>query len=189
MKSTKFVNCIAIDDAPFPREHKGDVKIVATVFASLRLDGVLIGKIRKDGINSTKNIISLIKNSKFYNHCNVIFIQGIALGGFNVINASKLHKELNRPILIVARSFPDYKAIKEALVQKVPGGKKKWKLIKDLGPMERCHKCFIQRVGLSFSEANKIIKYFTIYGNIPEPLRTAHLIASALESGVSKGRV
>ncbi len=188
MKPTRFVNCIAIDDAPFPRNFKGDVKIVATVFASLRLDGILIGKIRKDGINSTKNIISLIKNSKFFDHSNVILLQGIAFGGFNVVDAPKLYKALNKPVLIVARDFPNYRAIKETLLQKVPGGKKKWKLIETLGPMERCYRCYIQRVGLSYDEAYKIIKYFTIYGNIPEPLRTAHLIASTFKDGISRGR-
>ncbi len=189
LNKTRLVNCIAFDDCPFPKGHRGDVKIVGTVYADLRFDGLIIGKVRKDGANSTSQITRLVKGSKFFHHANLIMIQGIALAGFNVVDAKKLYRELGMPVLIVARKAPDMDSIKKALLSKVPGGAKKWQLIQKIGPMKKCHYCYIQRVGIDFEEAQAVVERFSINGNIPEPLRTAHLIAGAIGSGVSKGRV
>lgn len=189
MKKTRLVNCIAFDDCPFPRNHRGDVKIVGAVFADLRFDGLIIGKVRKDGVNSTDKIAGLVRASKFFQHANLIMLQGIAVAGFNVIDAARLNALLSIPVLIVSRKAPDMDAIKRALFSNVPGGKKKWRLIEKMGPMERCHSCYVQRAGLDLEETGKIIKRFSIYGNIPEPLRIAHLIAGAIGRGISRGRV
>ncbi len=185
----KRVNCIGFDDAPFEKEHKGRVSIVGTVYAAHRLDGVLIGHVQKDGTDAASQIIELVGHSRFHEHCNLIMLQGICLGGFNVIDAKKIYKALKRPILIVSRKEPNYPAIKNALLTKIPDGKKKWEIIQNLGEMEPCCRCYVQRVGLDRMETEKIINFFCINGNIPEPLRTAHLIAGALGRGMSKGRV
>ncbi len=189
MKKTRLVNCIAFDDCPFPRNHRGDVKIVGAVFADLRMDGLLIGKVRKDGANSTRNIARLVASSKFFDHANIIMIQGIALAGFNVVDAKKLAAMLEMPVLVVSRRKPDMESIREALLSRVPGGGRKWRLVEQMGPMERCRRCYIQRAGLTFEEALAVIDRFTLYGNVPEPLRIAHLIAGALIKGASTGRV
>ncbi len=189
MKKPGLVNCIAFDDCPFPRGHRGDVKIVGTVYADLRFDGLIIGRVRKDGTNSTENLVRLVRDSKFFQHANLIMLQGIALAGFNVVDAMKLNRVLGISVLVVARKAPHMDSIREALFTKVPGGKKKWKLIESMGPMERCGTCYVQRAGLDFEDALAVVKRFSLYGNIPEPLRTAHLIAGAIGSGTSRGRV
>ena len=189
MKRTRLVNCIAFDDCPFPKGHRGDVRIVGTVYADLRFDGLLIGRVRKDGTNSTTNLIRLVRDSKFFQHANLIMLQGIALAGFNVVDAMQLNRVLGISVLIVARKAPDLKSIREALLTRVPGGRKKWNIIENIGPMERCYSCYVQRAGLDFEEALAVVKRFSLYGNIPEPLRTAHLIAGAIGSGTSRGRV
>ncbi len=47
---------------------------------------------------------------------------------------------------------------------------------------------WIQRVGLSLDEARKLVADTTLHGNIPEPLRLAHLIAGGITTGTSRGR-
>jgi len=185
----RLVNCIGFDDCPFNRNHKGKVSIVGTVYASHRLDGIIVGDVEKDGLDAAYKIVQLVKHSKFYEHCNLIMLQGICLGGFNVVDVQKVHKELNRPVLVISRKRPDYPAIKRALLTKIPDGTKKWQNIEALGPMEPCMNCYVQRVGIDRNETEKVVRFFCINGNIPEPLRTAHLVAGAIGKGVSKGRV
>ena len=47
----------------------------------------------------------------------------------------------------------------------------------------------VTQVGLDLDQAERTVRRLAINGRIPEPLRTAHLIAGALGSGQSRGRV
>lgn len=163
--------------------------IVGAVFASLRFDGLVISQVRKDGVNSTDKIAEAIRNSKFAQHIRLVMLQGIAMAGFNVVDIGQLHQKLDIPVLIVARHQPDIPAIKSALLGNLPGGFKKWEIIKRTGPMEKINNVYVQRAGLDMNQAQAVLEKFVIYGNIPEPLRIAHLIAGAVASGQSRGRV
>lgn len=181
-------NVIGFDDAPFPRAHRGNVQVVGAVYASERFDGVLMGHIRRDGANAARNIARLVSASKFADHAQLIMLQGIAMGGFNVVDVPWLHQRLRLPVLVVARREPDMAAVKNALLTNVPGGARKWGLIKKLGPMEPVAGIFVQRAGLTLDQASQVIEKFAIHSHIPEPLRAAHLIAGALALGQSRGR-
>jgi endonuclease V-like protein UPF0215 family len=78
--------------------------------------------------------------------------------------------------------------IRKALLEVVPGGKRKWRLIERAGPMESVGGVFVQRAGLSLELAVQVIHRFSVHGSIPEPLRVAHLIAGGVATGESKGR-
>jgi endonuclease V-like protein UPF0215 family len=54
--------------------------------------------------------------------------------------------------------------------------------------MEPAGPLFIQRVGLTREAALETVRHFARYGHVPEPLRSAHLIAGALVEGQSRGR-
>ena len=188
MSSNHFSNVIGFDDAPFSKHHVGPVKVVGTVFARLRLNGVLVGEVEKDGLDAAEQLVQLVKQSKFFENVHLIMLQGIALGGFNVVDVYQLHGQLALPVLVVSRRQPDMDAIRDALLERVSDGERKWALIERLGPMEPVADVYVQRVGLTLKQAATVIKQFTIEGNIPEPLRTAHLIAGALVNGQSRGR-
>jgi len=187
MSSKIFSNVIGFDDAPFPRSYQGLVKIVGAVFAGQRFDGVLIGEIEKDGSDAAKEIIRIVAESKFAAGISLIMLQGITMGGFNVIDPFTLHRKLALPVLVVTRRQPNLESIRKALVNKIPDGEKKWRIIERIGPMEPVEKIFIQRVGLTMDQAAQTIRHFTIHSHIPEPIRTAHLIAGAIADGQSRG--
>ncbi len=183
-----FVSVAGFDDAPFPRSHRGDVTVIGTIYTGLRLDGIITARIRKDGANSTDRLIQLIRNSKFGSQIRLVMLQGIAFGGFNVVDLHRLHQELQIPVLVVARKAPDYSAIRKALLDCVPGGARKWRVIERAGEMEKLGGLYVQRAGLTTSEAAKVIERFAISGRMPEPLRVAHLIAGGISKGQSRGR-
>jgi endonuclease V-like protein UPF0215 family len=179
---------MGFDDAPFQRGHRGDVTVVGTLFAGPRLDGVVSGRVRKDGANATRVLASLSRGSRFGAHLHAILLQGIALGGFNVVDLAALNRATGLPVLVVARRRPNLDAIREALLGRVPGGRRKWALIERAGAMEPLAGVFVQRAGLDLDEAQALLAITTLNGKIPEPLRIAHLIAGGLGSGASRGR-
>lgn len=183
-----FANVVGFDDAPFPRAHRGDVKVFGAVYADARLAGVLSTHVRRDGRNATDQLAAALTGSKFREHVQCVLLQGIALAGFNVIDLSALHARLELPVLVVARRAPTLRAIERALLENVPGGARKWSLIQRAGLMEPCGGVFFQRAGLSLAEAHATVLRHSREGNVPEPLRVAHLIAGGVTDGESRGR-
>ena len=179
---------IGFDDAPFVRTHRGNVAVIGAVFAGARLDGVLRGQVRRDGRNSTRALIALVRGSRFRAHLQAVLLQGIAVAGFNVVDIHALHQALGVPVIVVARQRPDMAAIRRALLTRVPGGARKLALIERAGPMEPCAGVYVQRVGIAAAPAAALIRRFAVHSKLPEPLRTAHLIAGGITLGASRHR-
>lgn len=187
MAEKAFSNVIGFDDAPFDRRHRGRVQVVGAVFAGPRFDGVLVGDVEKDGSDATASLTALVSQSKFAEHIRLVMLQGITLGGFNVVDAHALSKALCLPVLVVSRKLPDMDAVRNALLTHIRDGGAKWDLIAALGPMEPAGPVYVQRVGLSRHQALSVTRHFALHSHIPEPLRAAHLIAGALSCGQSRG--
>jgi uncharacterized protein len=158
------------------------------VYSALRLEGVLTSRVRRDGANAARNLARMIGESKFAKQLQLVLLQGIALGGFNVVDLGDLHSRLGIPLLVVGRRAPRLDLIRTALLSRVRGGRRKWALIERLEAMEQVAGVYVQRVGLPLEETERVIRRLAVHSNIPEPLRTAHLIAGGIATGESRGR-
>lgn len=185
----RFTHVIGFDDAPFDHVHRGDVLVVGTFYAGTRLEGVLSGKVRRDGANSTRVLARLLRRSRFRPHLHLVLLQGIAFGGFNVVDLHELHDEIGVPVVAVMRRRPDFDRIRRALLEQVPGGARKWKLVEKAGAVEPAGRLFVQRSGITLAQTASAIASLCVTATIPEPLRTAHLIAGGVARGESRHRV
>jgi len=183
-----ITNVVGFDDAPFAHEHRGDVRVVGAVCCRTRLDGVLSGRVRRDGANSTDTLIELVGGGKFREHVRAVLLQGIALAGFNVVDINRLSEELDVPVVVTVRRHPRLSMVKDALFDRTPGAARKWKLVERAGPLEQLGAMWVQRVGLTADETTALLRATTLHGNLPEPLRLAHLIAGGVTTGQSRGR-
>jgi len=185
------MNTIGFDDAPFERSHRGDVTVVGVVCSRVRIDGIVTTRVRRDGSNSTDRLAECVETSGFRKHLHAVLLQGIAVAGFNVVDIHTLADRLALPVLAVARRKPRLALIRAALLDgdpPVPGGPDKWDLIERAGPMEQLGPVWVQRAGLDMELARTILERTTTHGNLPEPLRIAHLIAGGITTGRSRGR-
>lgn len=181
-------NVIGFDDGPFDKERHGDVRLVGAVCARTRLDGVVSGRVRRDGVNSTSRMIELIERSQFRGHIRAVLLQGVAVAGFNVVDVHALHAALAVPVLVLMRRRPRLQLIRDALFEHTAGAARKWSLIERAGEVEPLGALFCQRVGLDQRDASELVAATTLHGNLPEPLRLAHLIAGGVTTGTSRGR-
>lgn len=186
--SRRLSHVVGFDDAPFERAHRGDVMVVGAVYAAARLEGVLAARVRRDGANATRALAECVRRSRFRPQLHAVLLQGIAFAGFNVVDLAALHARLSLPVLVVARRKPDLAKIRRALLEHVPGGARKWRLIERAGPMEPAAGVWVQRAGLSPGEARSLVQRFALNGRLPEPLRAAHLIAGGIAAGESRHR-
>lgn len=162
--------------------------VVGVAVSGARVDGVISTRVRRDGANATDALSKMIRASQFFAHLHAVMMQGIAVAGFNVVDIHRLAEELDKPVLVMARRPPDMAAIRRALLTRVRGGAAKWKLIEKAGPMEPASGVLVQRAGLDREEAAALLAAFRQTGNVPEPLRLAHLIAGGVTTGRSRGR-
>jgi uncharacterized protein len=184
-----LTNVIGFDDGPFDKARKGpfDVLLVGAVFARTRLDGVVSGRVRRDGRNATTRMAELVRTSQFDKHIRAVLLGGIAVAGFNVLDVHGLAAMLGRPVIVMARRPPRYPLIRRAL-DFVRGGDEKWALIQAAGPMEPVRGIYVQRAGISLADTAAMLAATTLHGKLPEPLRVAHLIAGGIVAGKSRGR-
>ena len=183
----KEIRVIGIDDSPFKKFKKGKVLVIGTIYrGGLFLDGVLSTKVDIDGSDSTKKISDMINKCKFKPQLQCIFLDGIAVAGFNVIDIKELGRKTKLPVIVIMRKFPDIKKISETLIRL--NKKAKIKLIEKAGPVIPTVEIYMQITGISIDKAKEILKIVCTRSLIPEPLRMAHLIASGITDGESRGK-
>jgi len=187
----KEIRILGIDDAPFIFSDKYTTIIGIVMRGGSYLECVLSSKVTIDGTDSTSICQNMIQRSKHRDQLRAVMLDGIALGGFNIIDIRALHQELEIPIITVTRDEPDFDKIKLALRKKFFDWRERWELIQE----EKMHELptkynpiYIQCVGISLQAAKDIIKLSTIRGVLPEPIRVAHLIASGVTRGESHGK-
>ena len=183
----KEIRIIGIDDAPFNKFKKGNVLVVGTIFrGGSWMDGVVSTKVRIDGNNSTDKLVKMINKCKFKPQLQAILLDGIAFGGFNIVDVEKLNKKTGIPVIVVIRRMPDFNKIKRTL--KRIGMKRKYKLIEKAGEVYKIGKIYVQITGIDLKDAEEVLKVSCTRSLIPEPIRAAHIIGAGIIEGESKGR-
>ncbi|MGC8812163.1 MAG: DUF99 family protein [Candidatus Aenigmatarchaeota archaeon] len=187
------IRILGFDDGAFESKSKGKVPVVGVIFRGGKfLDGALKTEVTIDGNDATEKIAKLINLSRHKQQLKVIMFDGVTLGGFNIVDIKKLHKKTGLPVIVINRKIPNLKEVENAL-RNFKDFKQRWKKILNAGKIKECKiqenkKVYYQSVGLDDEETEEIIKLSTTRSFIPEPLRVAHIIATALVKGESSGR-
>ncbi|RME53031.1 DUF99 family protein [Candidatus Woesearchaeota archaeon] len=178
---------LGVDDAPSVHGQRGPVLVVAPLFrGGSFMDGLLSTHVTRDGDDASYRLAEMIERSKFKSQLRAVFLDGIAVAGFNVVDVQALSLRTEVPVIVVMRERPDVEGMKRALLRLSMGHKVA--LLDRAGPIEPAGSIFIQRVGISRQDAVELLRICTVRGHIPEPVRVAHLIASGVADGESRGR-
>jgi len=185
------IRILGIDDSPFNFSDKNSTIIGVVMRGGKYIDCVLCEKITVDGNDSTSICIKMIKNTRHFKQLQAILIDGVALGGFNIVDINEILKEIKIPVITITRDEPNLDKIKKALQKHFDDWEKRWEVVSK-GGLHRIktkhNPIYVKCAGLPIEEAKEIIKLSTIRGVIPEPIRVAHLIASGIKRGESHGK-
>ncbi len=186
----KEIRIAGIDDMPFSFKDKSTGIVAAVMRGGTYLEGVLKGEVTIDGMDSTQSIIKMIGESRHAAQLKIIMIDGTALGGFNVVDGEKIYEKLGIPVITITRNKPDMKKIEEALKKHFDDWEKRLKIMNkgEMHEIKLGYTVYTKFFGINGREAREIIKMSTIRGAIPEPIRVAHLIATGIKKGESRGR-
>lgn len=182
------VRSIGIDDGPFDRDRAGNVLVVGAIYrGGDKFDGLLTTHVRKDGWNATDKILEMLTGSKFLPQLHYIMLDGIALGGFNIVDIERLNRQTGLKVLVAVRRRPDLRAVRRAL-DRTSRPDKRWQLLLRAGEIHRIGNLHCQLAGLELPEARELVALTCTCSYVPEPIRGAHLIAGGLVRGQSGRR-
>jgi endonuclease V-like protein UPF0215 family len=180
------IRVLGVDDGKFVSHSKGKVLVVGVVFrAGCWMEGVMSTQVEVDGFDATANLACMIKGSPHFRQLRVVMLNGITLGGFNVVDINLLNAETGLPVIAVAGKKPDLESVHSA-IQKMPKSEERWKAILRAGEIfpavtrgetQRVH---VETAGISKEAAVAVLRLTATRSKIPEPLRVAHLIASGV---------
>lgn len=187
LRLPRLPRMIGFDDGPFVRRPGAAVPLVGVVCAGTRFEGLVWGRVRKDGWSATREVCRLLEGGKFLPQLHLVLLDGIAFGGFNVVDLPALAARLKRPCVAVMRRPPDLDAVERAL-RHLPRPAARLALLQRAGPIHQLQGFTFQVQGAEPSEVADALARVTDRGHVPEPLRLAHLIGSAVVTGESSRR-
>ena len=177
---------LAIEDGPFSKSDRYCL-LLGVVTTNNSIQRFVLDRIDVDGTDATRKVTSLARRT---GSLDLIILPSISLGGFNVVNAHKLHQETKLPILVANPVRPDLGSVKKALRRHFADWKEKIALFHRMGPphtlrIGRRERAYFYCVGLPPSKAACIVRRMIQFGKRPEPLRIARIVARALRDSPS----
>lgn len=185
------VRVLGIDDSPFEFSDKKTLVVGVVMRLPTYVEGVMKTECEVDGEDANQALAEMVCRSRFRENLKLAMVDGIALGGFNVVDISFLYETTGVPFATVTRDPPDMEAIEKALRIHFDDWERRLEVIRRHPVLEFStdHKpIFVTLAGIEEGEARSLIRGCTIRGALPEPIRVAHLIATAMARGESKGR-
>jgi endonuclease V-like protein UPF0215 family len=180
---------IGIDDGPFEKDADPLTPIVGVVMEGADLvEGIAVTSFPIDGVGVTDFLVKWIEGLRFRPGLQGIVLGGITIAGLAVVDVERLSQALELPVMVLNRKDPREHRLAGALES---AGLAERLEVVDRTPLSFpvSNGLYLACAGTSSQEAARLIDASRRKGEMPEPLRLAHLIASAVVRGESRGRV
>ena len=173
---------VGVDDGSSNRKVRKNALLLVVLFNGVRIEAVRVGKIKLDGNDAAEVLQRLLRKLTY----DLVLLSGISFGGFNVIDISKLSRDLHKPIIVIIGEKPNNTAVKAALRDHFEDWKIRWKRVSSAGRLHSCKplrnepKLFFEIKGNTPQFARQVIIRTAIVSRLPEPIRIARLLAKGL---------
>ena len=148
LQSGRAPRVIGFDDAPFVRAPAAPVDVAGIVCTGTRMEGMVWGRATCDGEDATDTLVGLLRPSKFWDQVHLVLLDGIAIGGFNMIDLPELAARLERPCVAVMRRQPDLEGFRRGL-RSFDDSARRLRLLERAGPIHTVGAFIVQCMGAS----------------------------------------
>ena len=171
---------IGIIESPFTKKVDLTTKIVGVVTQGGTIPvGVMSATVNVDGDDGTDQIAKMINESNFKVQIRAIFLKGLSVAGFNMIDVNRLHQLLNIPVIVITRRSAKNQNMIEALTklnmtQKIP-------VLLAAPEQQSYQSTYYQAVGATPQQVKEMLIITRTQSEImPEPLRLAHMVSHGI---------
>ena len=177
------VRVVAVDDGRFQRVDRRAPLAAVVMSLPSYVESIRVGSVEVDGRDANERIASLVESTGHLAELRAILLDGVVVGGFNVVDIDRLHRRLGWPGITVTRRPPDREGIRAALAKWFPRDHRLRLARIQAHPLFRVptdgRPIYASVVGATRRDAAALLRRATVRGHWPEPLRWAHLVASA----------
>lgn len=176
---------LGIDDGPFIRGIDTDTVLTGVL---MRLDGtierIMISRIRIDGsdiLSTLESFLANLNNLRVY----ATVSEGVTFGGFNLIVPEEFTAKTGIPYISVTKSQGELDSMISAIDKHSLNPSYYRDKIAQLKPVRRkidATYFTINNAGIHLEETILLLKRLMKVGTVPEPVRIAHMISSAVRS-------
>jgi endonuclease V-like protein UPF0215 family len=180
---------LGVDDGPFRKGQRESVPVVGAMMEGADLlESVAVTRFEVDGAGATGFLARWIAELRSHTSTQAVLLGGITIAGLGIVDLDQLAARLGRPVVVVNRKDPNDSRLREALLS--AGFCDRIAILERTPPATRLRDGpFIAWAGADFELAEHLVRSTLRKAQLPEPLRVAHMIARALVSGESRGRV
>lgn len=157
----------------------------AVVRADSVVDGLEVGACTVGGTDATESITTLAKRLD-RDDVQYVFVSGIALAWYNLLDPAAIATTLDRPVIAVTYEASD--GLEEALRaafnddDTVCDRLQRYRALPDRSPVSvNGQTVYVRTAGIELDQAADVISAYTPTGGRPEPLRVAGLIARGID--------
>ena len=188
MSPPRRPHLLGIDDGPFRKGRDRETPLVAVAMEGSDLvEAVAVSRFPIDGADLTGTLARWIRGLRIHPSLQGLLFGGLTAAGLAVVEPRALAEATGIPVLVVNRRPPTNPALIRAL--RAAGLEQRVAMVQKAPlPFRVSDGLFASAAGTDEASARALLRASCGKSALPEPLRLAHLIATALVRGSSYGR-
>jgi endonuclease V-like protein UPF0215 family len=173
---------VGVEDGSFQKGTTRKALLAAVLLRGVEIENVRVTKITVDGLDATQKLAETLDGWVF----DGVLLAGVSFAGFNVIDPTVVHERFGKPVVVVTLTKPDNKSVKRALQRHFEDWKTRWRVFEKLSSAHKVivltggSPVYVETIGVGVKWASNLIRTLSICGRVPEPIRSARMIARGL---------
>jgi len=187
---SRLRRCVAgFDDGRFSKSWRCTLGVLALhcrVGGGLCPCGAVTTRLRVDGLDSTDRVVEAVERARGLGYrVEALLLDTNVFAGFNVADPEAIASRLGLPVLVVYWYPPRREAVERALRLHFPDWMERLRLLREVWSRLRQAPCPRGRLllavyGAEWGWGHRLLCSLQAYTRAPEPLYTAHILASEL---------
>ncbi len=173
---------LAVEGGSFSKGG-GEAPVVFLLTRGTKVQDLEVGRMTVDGLDGTERVLEFLGG---HAGVDVLMSGSVPIAGFNLIDPREILLRGGVPSVFVLEAKPDREAVLRALRRHFADWQKRIDILDGAGEAHEFvyggKRFVIECTGIEAGEALELADRLAVFGNVPEPIRLARMIARTISS-------